>query len=135
MKQRTSRIDATRTFLGTPLLIPWFDRDTFSESSSCLTPSVCEAKARLKPFVYFFSKLFPGCNCSCCCTDYTHVIFIGTNELSRVIEAITRYTLGGEGYVDPVDFFDVFELDADTGLPSPTFEPMIQVRWTPLQLL
>ncbi|CAM9756137.1 unnamed protein product [Scytosiphon promiscuus] len=59
--------------------------------------------------------------------DYTHVIFIGTNELSRVVQAITRYSLGGEGYVDPVAFGNVFELDAETGLPVPTFEPMIEL--------
>lgn len=54
----------------------------------------------------------------CCChlrrVDYTHVIFIGTNELNRVVQAITRYALGaaivGPGYQDPVDFDRVFEV-------------------------
>ncbi|CAM9971094.1 unnamed protein product [Scytosiphon promiscuus] len=55
--------------------------------------------------------------------DYTHVIFIGANDLFRAVDAITRYSLGGEGYVDPVDFDNVFELDAETGLPVATFEP------------
>lgn len=67
------------------------------------------------------------------CADYTHVIFIGANELSRVVQAITRYTLGGEGYVDPVDFNLVFDINADTGLPEPTFTPMIEVGSMPQQ--
>ncbi|CAN0082397.1 unnamed protein product [Ectocarpus sp. 6 AP-2014] len=66
--------------------------------------------------------------------DYTHVIFIGTNELNRVVEAITRYSIGGEGYEDPVAFDKVFEVNATTGfpvldesgLPVPTFAPMIE---------
>lgn len=46
--------------------------------------------------------------------DYTHVIFIGTNELTRVIQAITRYSIGaqiiGPTYQDPVAFDRVFEV-------------------------
>lgn len=52
--------------------------------------------------------------------DYTHVIFIGTNELNRVIQAITRYTIGaaliGPTYQDPVDFDRVFEVGV-VGIP------------------
>ncbi|CAM9813602.1 unnamed protein product [Ectocarpus sp. 4 AP-2014] len=66
--------------------------------------------------------------------DYTHVVFIGANELNRVVEAITRYSTGGQGYQDPVAFEKVFEVDATTGfpvldesgLPVPTFAPMIE---------
>lgn len=67
--------------------------------------------------------------------DYTHVVMIGTNEITRVVDAITRYSLGGVGYQDPVDFDKVFEVDPATGfpvldedgLPVPTFAPMIEV--------
>ncbi|CAN0244602.1 unnamed protein product [Scytosiphon promiscuus] len=59
--------------------------------------------------------------------DYTHVIFIGSNDPGGAADAITRYSLGGEGYVDPVDFDNVFELDAETGLPVATFEPVIEL--------
>eukprot|EP00752_Nemacystus_decipiens_P008408 g7518.t1 len=69
---------------------------------------------------------------------YTHVIFIGTNELNRVVQAVTRYSIAaqvvGPTYQDPVPFDRVFEVDAVTGLPVldddgnpvPTFEPMIK---------
>ena len=59
-------------------------------------------------------------------TDYTHIIIIGSNELRRLFSAFSRYTLGGEGYVDPVAFENVFEVE--DGVPSLTFEPMITVR-------
>ncbi|CAB1116699.1 unnamed protein product [Ectocarpus sp. CCAP 1310/34] len=66
--------------------------------------------------------------------DYTHVAFIGANEMNRVIEAITRYSTGGQSYQDPVAFEKVFEVDATTGfpvlhessLPVPTFAPIIE---------
>ena len=68
--------------------------------------------------------------------DYTHVIYIGSNELGAAVRAITRYSIGGAGYQDPVAFDKVFEVDAETGfpvvdddgLPVPTFQPMIEVR-------
>lgn len=47
-------------------------------------------------------------------TDYTHVIWIGTNELNRVVQAITRYSIAAAlsltTYQDPVDFELVFEV-------------------------
>lgn len=47
-------------------------------------------------------------------TDYTHVIFLGSNELNRVVQAITRYSLapalGLANYQDPVAFDMVFEV-------------------------
>lgn len=51
-------------------------------------------------------------------------------------QTIERYSLGGAGYQDPVDFDMVFEVDAASGfpvlddnrLPVPTFAPMIEVR-------
>ncbi|CAM9737497.1 unnamed protein product [Ectocarpus sp. 4 AP-2014] len=66
--------------------------------------------------------------------DYTHVIFIGINELIMAAAAVTRYSIGGEGYQDPVAFDKVFEVNATTGLPVfdenglpiPTFTPMIE---------
>eukprot|EP00904_Undaria_pinnatifida_P002392 jgi/Undpi1/12153/HiC_scaffold_5.g01829.m1 len=56
--------------------------------------------------------------------DYTHVIVIGNNEPGRVLAALNRYGLGGDGYVDPVAFENVFEIV--DGVPSLTFEPMIR---------
>eukprot|EP00904_Undaria_pinnatifida_P002394 jgi/Undpi1/12155/HiC_scaffold_5.g01831.m1 len=56
--------------------------------------------------------------------DYTHVIAIGNNEPNRVLAAFNRYGLGGDGYVDPVAFENVFEVV--DGVPSLTFEPMIR---------
>lgn len=61
--------------------------------------------------------------------DYTHVIMLGSNDVLRVTEAMTRYSIGGPKYSDPVDFFDVFEVDPVTGTPSPTFGPMIVVSF------
>ncbi|CAM9982631.1 unnamed protein product, partial [Ectocarpus fasciculatus] len=66
--------------------------------------------------------------------DYTHVVFIGSNELIRVAQAFGRYSIGGEGYVDPVAFDKVFEVNATTGfpvfdesgLPVLTFTPMVE---------
>ncbi|CAM9491960.1 unnamed protein product [Ectocarpus sp. 12 AP-2014] len=66
--------------------------------------------------------------------DYTHVIFIGINEPIMAAAAVTRYSIGGEGYQDPVAFDKVFEVNATTGLPVfdenglpvPTFTPMIE---------
>lgn len=58
--------------------------------------------------------------------DYTHVIALGSNEPNRVLDAVTRYSIGGAGYVDPVAFENVFEIV--NGVPSLTFEPMIRVR-------
>ncbi|CAM9275156.1 unnamed protein product [Laminaria digitata] len=55
--------------------------------------------------------------------DYTHIVFIGANEPSRLLQAVLRYTLGGVGYVDPVAFENVFELKGQT--PSLTFGPMV----------
>lgn len=80
------------------------------------------------------------------CPDYTHVIALGTNDLVHAGQAISRYSLGGVGYQDPVDFHMVFEVDAasgfpvldDNGLPVPTFAPMIEVSGryvSPLLLL
>ena len=71
-----------------------------------------------------------------CLPDYTHVVFIGSNELIRVAQAFGRYSIGGEGYVDPVAFDKVFEVNATTGfpvfdesgLPVLTFTPMVEVR-------
>lgn len=60
------------------------------------------------------------------CSDYTHVIIIGGIELFRVLQAAARYALGGEGYVDPVAFENVFEVV--DGIPTPTFEPVVTVR-------
>lgn len=68
--------------------------------------------------------------------DYTHVIFIGINELIMAAAAVTRYSIGGDGYQDPVAFDKVFEVNVTTGLPVfdenglpvPTFTPMIEVR-------
>ena len=60
------------------------------------------------------------------CTGYTHVIAIGANDMNRVLAAVNRYGIGGDGYVDPVAFENVFEVV--DGVPSPTFEPMIRVR-------
>lgn len=60
-------------------------------------------------------------------TDYTHVIFIGANEPTRMLSALARYNAGGAGYVDPVAFDDVFEFV--DGVPSVTFVPMITVRY------
>ncbi len=53
-----------------------------------------------------------------------------------MVDAITRYSLGGAGYQDPVDFDKVFEVDPvtgipvldDDGLPVPTFQPMVEVN-------
>lgn len=58
----------------------------------------------VKPYHYYYLHR----------ADYTHVIFIGTNELSRVVQALSRYALGaalvGPNYQDPVDFDRVFEV-------------------------
>lgn len=51
---------------------------------------------------------------------------IGSIEPTRVLEAYARYTAGGDGYVDPVAYENVFE-DVD-GVPTLTFAPMIRVR-------
>lgn len=57
--------------------------------------------------------------------DYTHVIFIGTNELNRVVQAITRYALGatlvGPTYQDPVAFDRVFEVHTIRGVWMDSF--------------
>lgn len=51
---------------------------------------------------------------------------IGGNELGGLSSAVTRYTAGGAGYVDPVPFEDVFEIV--DGIPAITFAPMMRVR-------
>ena len=71
--------------------------------------------------------------CLALCTDYTHVIAIGNNEPNRVLAAFNRYGLGGDGYVDPVAFENVFEIV--DGVPSLTFEPMIRVRGSGIEEL
>ena len=43
-----------------------------------------------------------------------------------MLDAVTRYGMGGDGYVDPVAFENVFEIV--DGVPALTFEPMIRVR-------
>lgn len=43
-----------------------------------------------------------------------------------MLDAVTRYGMGGDGYVDPVAFESVFEIV--NGVPVLTFEPMIRVR-------
>lgn len=60
------------------------------------------------------------------CSGYSHIIAIGGNEPSSLLDAVTRYTIGGAGYVDPVAFENVFEVV--DGVPTLTFEPMIRVR-------
>lgn len=70
-------------------------------------------------------------------SDYTHIISLGTNDLFQAAEAITRYAIGGGGYVDPVDFELLFQINNvtgfpvldDTGLPVPNFEPVVEVRF------
>lgn len=64
--------------------------------------------------------------CILFCTDYTHVIAIGNNEPNRLLQAFARYSAGGDGYVDPVAFDDVFV--ANNGTLEFSFVPMITVR-------
>lgn len=59
------------------------------------------------------------------CTDYTHIIAFGGNDLGAVGSAISRYSMGGVGYVDPVATENVFELVY--GTLQPTFSPLITV--------
>ena len=59
-------------------------------------------------------------------TDHTHIILIGSNEPFRLFDAFTRYSVGGDGYQDPVDFDMVFK--TVDGKPEITFEPMVRVR-------
>lgn len=65
-------------------------------------------------------------SCHAWCPDYTHIIFVGANDLGNLALALSRYQIGGAGYVDPVAFENVFEVV--NGVPSPTFEPLIRVR-------
>lgn len=60
------------------------------------------------------------------CSDYTHIISLGGNDLAGVVSAFSRYAIGGADYVDPVLFENVFEIV--DGIPSLTFEPVIRVR-------
>lgn len=62
------------------------------------------------------------------CPDYTRFIVIGGNEPTEVFSAAGRYAIGGDGYVDPVAFENVFEVV--DGIPHITFEPVIRVRGT-----
>lgn len=54
---------------------------------------------------------------------YTHIISIGGNDFGNVGDAVTRYSLGGDGYVDPVPFEKVFEIV--NGTVQPTFVPFL----------
>lgn len=65
-------------------------------------------------------------------TDYTHIVLIGANDLSRALEAFLRYSAGGDGYVDPVAFEDVATVV--NGTLEFTFVPAITVS-APLLLL
>lgn len=56
---------------------------------------------------------------------YTHAIALGANDLRRLGEAATRYSLGGDGYVDPVPFDKIFEIVNGTAQIS--FVPVITV--------
>ena len=58
-------------------------------------------------------------------TDYTHIINIGNNDIKELLWAFSRYTIGGDGYVDLVAFEDVFEVI--DGVLSLTFAPMMRV--------
>ena len=64
--------------------------------------------------------------------DYAHIIALGINDLILARLAMSRYALGGSGYVDPVPYDLVFETD-DSGESVATFEPVIEVifciRW------
>ena len=64
-------------------------------------------------------------SCRADCTDYTHVIIIGGNDLAELFWAFGRYILGGDGYVDPVAFEDVFEVI--DGVPTLSFAPVKKV--------
>lgn len=59
-------------------------------------------------------------------TDHTHIIATGFNDIAGMLEAVSRYGMGGAGYVDPVAFENVFKMV--DGAPRPTFEPVIRVR-------
>lgn len=62
-----------------------------------------------------------------CRIDHTHIIAAGFNDIAGMLEAVSRYRMGGgAGYVDPVAFENVF--DIVEGVPQPTFEPVIRVR-------
>ena len=59
-------------------------------------------------------------------TDHTHIIFTGSNDLSGFLQAASRYSIGEDGYVDPVAFDNVFEFV--NGFPSLTVWPVVRVR-------
>ena len=74
---------------------------------------------------YALHSLCAAASCRGGCTDYTHVIVIGANDLAELFQAFGRYTLGGDGYVDPVAFEDVF--DVIDGVPTLSFAPVKKV--------
>ncbi|CAM9397410.1 unnamed protein product [Ectocarpus sp. 6 AP-2014] len=52
--------------------------------------------------------------------DYTHIIYIGNEDLNSHTAATVRYSIGGEGYVDPYVPFDLLFDVADDGTVTST---------------
>lgn len=57
---------------------------------------------------------------------HPHHCHIGRNEPTRLLDAFSRYSLGGVGYVDAVAFDNVFE--SINGTLELAFVPAITVR-------
>ena len=74
---------------------------------------------------YALHSLSVAASCRGGCTDYTHVISIGANDFAELLWAFGRYIIGGDGYVDPVAFEDVFEVI--DGIPTLSFTPVKKV--------
>ena len=51
---------------------------------------------------------------------------MGNNDLDGLLNAVSRYNMGGADYVDPVAFENVFKIE--DGSPKINFEPVIRVR-------
>ncbi|CAM9307731.1 unnamed protein product [Ectocarpus fasciculatus] len=56
--------------------------------------------------------------------DYTHVVYIGNEDINTHSAAVDRYAIGGEGYVDPVPFDQLYDV-TDDGTATLTYEPVI----------
>lgn len=59
--------------------------------------------------------------------DYTHIIYIGNEDLNSHTAASVRYSIGGEGYVDPYVPFDLLFDVADDGTVTSTHVHIIAV--------
>ncbi|CAN0355555.1 unnamed protein product, partial [Ectocarpus sp. 12 AP-2014] len=59
-------------------------------------------------------------HCVGCNDHYTHIIYIGNEDLNSHTAATVRYSIGGEGYVDPYVPFDLLFDVADDGTVTST---------------